>query len=161
MDIRKWGLDRIMQLPDGCFGRRWPIIFSGTIVSGAKGYFISELALPERSVIWQLFFWCPAIGGLETFNLSIFAAYAIGDQLPSAAIWPTLEPLFQGVDRVIIPTGAFYAFTGVLNMKVPVMTSGRRICLRVQNSSTISLLCCSGLVISSVPNEVPDCLLSA
>ncbi|GAI86378.1 unnamed protein product, partial [marine sediment metagenome] len=28
MDIRNWSLDQVMQLPDGCFGRRWPIVFS-------------------------------------------------------------------------------------------------------------------------------------
>ena len=161
MDIRKWGLDRIMQLPDGCFGRRWPIIFSGTVTASAIAYYISEMALPERCVIWQLFAWTPIVGSLEPFNLNERFSYKLGDQLPNAAIFASQEELFAAADMIVGGERSFYPFAGVLNLRQPVMSSGRRITIRVHNFSVITLLFCTGIVISSVPNEVPDCLVSA
>ena len=54
MEIRNWPMDRIMQLPDHCFGRRFSVIFSGSVGAFGTSYFISELSLPDRCVLWEL-----------------------------------------------------------------------------------------------------------
>lgn len=97
---------------------------------------------------------------MSSLNLEVVFSYKIGDQLPTAAIFPTLEPLFPGVDSFFAAERGFYSFAGVLGIRQPVMSSGRRICLRVQNTAAYTLPFCTGLVVSSVPNEVPDCLVS-
>ena len=53
MDIRNWPMNRIMQLPDCCFSRRWPVGVSWLGEAVSVGYDISEAGLPERCVIWE------------------------------------------------------------------------------------------------------------
>ncbi len=81
MDIRNWPLDRIMQLPDHCFGRRWPITLLTPVVQTVTYYDISEMALPEKCVIWELVFYGYGVLGGELTGWS----FALGDVLPTTA----------------------------------------------------------------------------
>lgn len=161
MDIRKWGLNKIMQLPDSCFGSRWPIIFAQELLGSATGYYISEIALPERSVIWQLFVHVPGVGGMALSTLAVHFNYKLGDQTPTAANFGAMEPLFKGIDYLIAGEKLLKPFSGVLSFRQPVVASGRRVCLAVENFETVLMPFTTGIVVSSVPNEVPDCLISA
>ncbi len=54
MDIRNWPLSQIMQLPDAAFGRRWPVGLAYAFAGAGAEFDISEAALPERFVIWEV-----------------------------------------------------------------------------------------------------------
>lgn len=54
MDISKWPLNKIMQLPDWCFGRRWWV---GTYVgtqADTPNYFIIDESVPDIFVLWDV-----------------------------------------------------------------------------------------------------------
>ena len=160
MDFRSWPLNKIMQLPDECFGSRWPIFFAGGVAAANTGYYISEMALPERCVIWELFIHLTSQGGMAIENWDMDFIYKLGDQLPTAANLAAMETLFKGVDFIQAAEKTLRPFSGVLRMRMPVASSGRRICLAARNNDTEYVTGHTGLVISSVPTEVPDCLFS-
>lgn len=149
-----------MLLPDCCFGRRWPIIFSEYLKGGETRYYISELGLPEWCVIWQLFASIRLSAGMVAMEWDVYFTYKLGDQTPTAANFGTLEPLFKGVDQRLGAELVFAAFNGVLGMRQNVNSQGRRICLSVFNSMEPGLVFTTGLVVSSVPKEIPEWLSS-
>ncbi|MBA7479329.1 hypothetical protein ES707_14763 [subsurface metagenome] len=160
MDIRNWPLDRIMQLPDCCFGRRYVISASALSSLGVLGYDISELALPERCVIWELAGWA----GKENLDLAYFRI-ALGDQLPTTvAQMNALEPLIPGFG----PQGPeprridIYVNIGKLfnNIRMPLAAAGRRLVLEVASLPTKNCRFSVAVVVSSIPTEVPDWLCS-
>lgn len=54
MDISKWPLDRIMQLPDWCFGRRWWVgKYVGTQADDPN-LFIIEESVPDIFILWDV-----------------------------------------------------------------------------------------------------------
>lgn len=54
MDISKWELNRIMQLPDWCFGRRWWVgTYIGTVADAAS-YFLIEESVPDKFILWDV-----------------------------------------------------------------------------------------------------------
>ncbi|MBA7611089.1 hypothetical protein ES703_18305 [subsurface metagenome] len=161
MDIRDWPMDQIMQLPDCCFGRRWPI---GVSVFGDEVttyYDISELALPERCVIWKLNLSCPMYS-----TAIIYTSLALGDQLPVAdAQFDAMEPLFRDIGALLAGRRVvnFNRMGGAIDvsMRMPVATNGRRLVGRFEWLAAAAAQVVVVLTVSSIPTEVPDCLLSA
>jgi len=161
MDISNWGIGRIMELPDHLFGARFLINFGGDLANGVTGYYISELALPEKCVIWSLFINESAFGGMAVVPQDLQFTYKLGDQLPTAANLAAMEPLFKGVDYAIGGEKIILPFSGVLGLRKGVESSGRRVCLRVGNFTTDAAAFSTGIVVSSVPKEIPDWMISA
>ncbi len=160
MDIRNWPMDRIMQLPDCCFGRRFIISCTSLALAGTARWDISEVAFPESAVIWEVLAW--GNGGYPDIH-SI--RLAIGDQLPTAvAMMDGLEPLFQGLGRqgisprVII--GSIEGFLALRRLKMPLSAAGRRLVLEVQAAVEKDAEYTVCLTVSSMPKEVPDWLFS-
>jgi len=160
MDIRNWPMDRIMQLPDHCFGRRWPIACERAGISG-RFYDISEVALPERTVIWSVV--------LDWWNTSMdtcaFCRLGVGDQLPvDVAGMNACEPLLRGVGVQGIEPRHYSLSPGLLSIRWPMRmglaAGGRRFVLGIAPVGSNYLFARVVLEVSSVPNEVPDCLLS-
>jgi len=156
MDIRRWPLDKIMQLPDCCFGRRWPIYFGGETVSSAAAYHISEIGLPERCVLWDIFFDSIGYPTETEIGTPPEISIALGDQLPAtAAEFNVLESLISESDA--LRDGCHILVKSMkLSLRKLVFTSGRRIVIRMRGSDMTSGFWSLGLVFSSVPNEVPD-----
>ena len=160
MDIRNWPMDRIMQLPDCCFGRKWPIACEVEGPTIGAVFDISEVAFPEKCVLWQLSF--------ETFNEDTVihaSRLAIGDQLPTtAAMMDALEPLFYGLGA----QGAEPRTIGVrpgnefmsIDIRQPLNAMGRRLVLQVTSGLAKVTWVRVVVVVSSMPTEVPDWLLS-
>ncbi len=160
MDIRSWPIDRIMQLPDCCFGRRWPVGVYATGFTANTYYDISEAGLGDRCVFWNL-----AIhgGGASTTVGNI--AISLGDVLPATdAEFDALEPLFsdigrRGADRRAIDIGGF----GMFNhwpMRYPVMAQGRRLVGRIEITGADVAPTQAILTVASFPTEVPEWLIS-
>ncbi len=160
MDIRNWPLDKIMQLPDCCFGRRWLIVDARTLVASAVEYSILEAPLSDRFVIWE-------------FNAVKEGAAAQDQnvQLALGEIVPTSDAEFNALELLFPAAFSGDAGAGVLlfmpagmcvsRMKFPVAANGRKIVLRYKNTHAVNAFIGQvSFVISSMPNEVPDCLFS-
>lgn len=160
MDIRNWPLDRIMQLPDCCFGRKFLVCLSALSKNSVAAFDISEVGLPERCVLWELSFWVDGnISGNDWFRL------ALGDQLPTtAAQVDALEPLIFGLGRqgaepkrlLIRREQSLIRFT----LRMPIAAIGRRPVLHYFTTVSIDSFLYVVLLVSSIPKEVPDWLIS-
>jgi len=159
MNISQWPISKIMQLPDHCFGRRHLVSVTKLHIGASAGWDISELALPEIMVIWELIL---SSDGGE--NGLVLMRLALGDQLPtSVAQMTALEPLFNGFGLQGLGPRTI-RFTGrrdytIRNLRMPVRTSGRRLVLENIPPPAETYMCSAGIVISSIPKEIPDCLL--
>ncbi len=160
MDIRNWPLDKIMQLPDNLFGQHWPVGISVFHETELLLYDISEMALPEVMVIWEMnYIYCQATLGAGECSL------ALGDVLPTTdAQFDALEPLFRDLGQLVFPRRHLVAQavggTRRMNMRKAVHTAGRRLVGRFEFAGPLTQWGQAYLVISSIPKEVPDCLLS-
>lgn len=156
MDISSWGIAQIMQLPDYCFGRRFLISCTVTGGDAAAAWDISEIALPERCVLWELRAFCDSTAAdITSFRL------ALGDQLPvTTAIMDGLEPLINGLGaqgpgpRAILPS-----FEGKIQwdrLKQNIEPASRRLILEVTGASGKTPTVTVGIVVSGVPKSIPD-----
>lgn len=160
MNIRNWATDRIMQLPDCCFGRRWPVgVYAGAGTMGTH-YDISEAGLGDKCVIWSL---ALITGGASTASHRI--SLAMGDVLPTTlAQFDAFEPLFsdlgmRGAARRSIYLGAFGIVVN-LTMRQPVMAQGRRLVGLFEIVAADIVAPQAIIEVSSFPTEVPDWLIS-
>lgn len=160
MNIRNWPFDRIMQLPDWCFGRRWPIGLQAVLTDDAPVFDISEAALPETTVIWEL-----AIQNLSILASALIVTLSIGDQLPASdAAFNVCELVFPGIESTTGVRGAVDVMDrGALcsrRLRIPVATAGRRLVGRFLRDTGSAVGGQAIIVVSSIPTEVPDWLCS-
>ena len=160
MNIQNWGIGQIMQLPDHLFGRRFLVSCSLDMLVASRDYDISEVALPELCVIWELH-----ILATGTFNEFCRLRIALGDQLPAAvAVFNALDPLFMGLGL----QGPEPRYTRVdiqrskrlSRLRMPVAANGRRLVIEGETDEAVSCGVQVELVVSGVPKEVPDWLYS-
>lgn len=160
MDIRNWSMDQLMMLPDSCFGTRRVISMCGEGIITAPAFDICETGLGERTVVWGAGVW-----NVKTSLTATFARFKLGDQLPATlAEFDALEDMFPelscvaGYRSILVNLGE----NGLLwfPMRRLYQTAGRRIvaALGVVGLSAAVGMC--AIEVSSVPTEVPDCLLS-
>jgi len=137
-------------------------MISCTVTAGdnAPAWDISELAFPEKAVIWEWGIWCQDQG---VYMASV--RLALGDQLPaSAAMMNGLEPMIPGLGatgaepRYITAMG----FSGIRfnNVRIPLAAGGRRLVLEATGVPAKTPVCGAGVVVSGVPQEVPWWLIS-
>ncbi len=160
MNIRNWGPGQKMQLPDHCFGQRWPVSVSFLKVNQATIFDISELAFPDVAVIW--YYYISMTGGSASVAR---VKLALGDALPvDNAQFNALEPLMReigvwdGVGRFLSTT--FQGYPVNFPMRKLIYPQGRRLVGRFNITAIGTFQCFVTLIISGLPNEVPDCLLS-
>jgi len=160
MDIRNWGLDQIMMLPDHCFGRRWPIFLKTVGAAASPRFAISPQGLPDMCVIW----WISVVAAKATIIVGEFEL-RIGDEVP--ANWAAFQlqdllyprpGIYPGLTESIGTATNVYPFWGKL--RYPVHAQGRRIILGVNAGFFVGNDVQACVVVSSIPTEVPDCLLS-
>jgi len=160
MDVSKWPLNKIMQLPDHCFGQRWPVTVMRHIGVLGPTWAISYEAFPDVGVTWSVAYrWWSQNEAVRFCNL------AFGDQLPtSEAMMNGLEPALPGfgehegpVRDIVMPIG-----TGeiVWPMRRVQRFQGRRLVIEITGVGFINVFAEFVFEVSSLPKEVPDCLLS-
>lgn len=161
MDISKWDIERVMQLPDWCFGWRFPVCTAIESSTGALTWDISEVSLPERAVLWELVFYSPR--GYTTMD-SI--RIGLAHQIPtSQAQMDKSTELLKGFGRLISGRRILKLYgaevPSMRMLRMPVETGNRKLVLEVKattgNNSQVILM----TVWSSLPKEVPDWLFSA
>lgn len=160
MDIRNWPMDKIMQMPDCVFGQRFIISVTAVCSNDATVWDISELAIPERAVIWELGI-CTNVANSQDSRLRL----ALGDQLPTTiAQMDGCRELIQGLGY--LPSrprriyGLFNAGYCYMTMKKAIEASGQRLILEVYASADKNTNVRAHIVVSSMPKEVPDWLIS-
>lgn len=159
MDVRNWALNQIMELPDECFGRRFPIILGDENQSDeGTWYHISEIGLPDICVLWHIHVAVDfmALSGVHPY---LSFSLALGDQLPTtAAQFLAMESMFPESDEIV---GGARVVHPPLNLPLrkPYAAQGRRVVVRETAVSASPYQFTLALVFSSIPREVPDCLL--
>lgn len=160
MDIRGWPLGHIMELPDCCFGRRFPVFFGGDYEFGGTNIFISEIGLPDVCVLWEVSLqvtYAEDPTGITDFRM----AYKLGDKLPATAgEVTTLEDMFPESDEKVAIGSVIRPPLHMVNIRKPYHAQGRRVVLDVQSEFGAHVYWNTSLVFSSIPTEVPDCLVS-
>ena len=71
MDVTKWPIDQIMQLPDHCFGRRWWVGTQCYADDGKVGYGFAEEPFPDQFVLWAVMVGCHSPSMTEAMKLTI------------------------------------------------------------------------------------------
>lgn len=160
MDIRNWPMDMILQLPDHFLSRRYSVFVALDLPEETTAWDISELALPDRAIIHEF-----GVLGNGFFGKDALVRLALGDQLPTAVgTMSGLEPLFAGLGFQGPEPRTFRVMTGAglylrrLRMFVP--AQGRRLVLEAVTGAGITMSVMACVVVSSIPTEIPDCLLS-
>lgn len=160
MNISQWPIGRILQLPDHCLSRRFSVFVTIQTVGDSTQWDISELALPDKTIIHEFAFW-----GAGTLGQYTDIRLALGDQLPTATTeMDTLDPLFHGLGvqgpeprTLLTMVGVFIHFN---RLKMYVPAQGRRLILETVTKAGTTPSVSVGIVVSSVPTEVPDWLIS-
>lgn len=160
MDIRDWPLDRIMQLPDHCFGRRWPIITSRVIAGTAVDEWLVEAPLPDKCILWSTLVQFIS----EAFTDNYFKL-ALGDHEPANdAEFDAFERVVSGDYENATDEGAVYVIVNILmgfSCRLPLFPQGRRFAIQASNAHPVTPGYFTAIfIVSSIPTEVPDCLLS-
>lgn len=161
MRIDKWPMDRIMRLPDWCFGRRWPVYVEGYAAGDVLAYDISEVGLPERGVIWE--FGC--IASCNNARQDWFRL-VLGHNLPATiAEVDLLEPLLMGFGiQGAAPRHMRFVTTADhmnIHLRQPRTFNGKKLILEISCMATIYMTVQAWVVVSDLPREVPDWLVSA
>lgn len=160
MRIDDWPLDRIMRLPDWCFGRRhWVGTYAGA-TNGHVSYWLVEEQLPDKFVVWSIMMCCNCPLMLNGFRVTV----RLGFRVPvDAAEVLGLERLCKGISRPNIVYEFYVNPNGLTYMnqqRLLIESTGRRICLMVNGDQENPYESTVGVLISSVPKEVPDWLVS-
>jgi len=160
MDIRNWPMERVMQLPDWCFGRRWLISRNGATAVNVTNYWLSQETFAEKGVIWALFVNANTTDVKNRLNIGL--AYA--DVAPvDNATFMAKEPVFPGlrepntVADLCIDSQQCTYWADLRKQSTP---PARRlaICTAAFGIGTVNFTI--GLVVSGVPKEAPDWLIS-
>ena len=160
MNIQNWGIGQIMELPDWCFGRRWPISVGGQGSDGVPEYDICEEGLPDMCVIWEVYTVTSSVS-IDFGRIEL----RLGDHLPAnRAEFAAFELLFPGiVDRHHVRSRLMVALGGLscmCKLRMPVAAQGRRLVGEFSSEAVGVVKSVAGLTISSIPKEVPGWLVS-
>lgn len=155
-DISNWGWGQLLELPDHLFGRRYCVGCSVAAVLPGTYFDISEMALPEKAVIWCVHaqFASTALG-FATVSL------ALGDQLPANdAEFNQLEQLLPDIGYHVLTRRDFHFGSEspfiLCDMKLCVDTHGRRLVMRAMKTLPGSHFIESSIAISSIPRSLPE-----
>ena len=160
MDVRGWPLDKIMSLPDHCFGRRFPVSVSCFALAGGGNFNISPTALPEWSVLWELRIDSRLRQGAAA-GVGVHCLLSLMDFAPtSIADMENSEKLLPNYGSWNATHWALNGYIHLINLKYPIHTNGRRLGGYLLNDGAQTDYIQVSCVFSSLPTEVPDWLLS-
>lgn len=158
MDVRGWPLDRLMMLPDYCFGRRWDVGLSFYAIAEQSYFDQSVFPLPDLCVLWEL-----AINVVDSLGDVGYLRLGLSDYLP------TTEGQFNDVEPILYSYGAdaygprriylnSYMHLSLRRLRLPVSANGRRVVGQLENTSGFTGVVQVVLIVSGVPTEIPEWL---
>ena len=158
MRIDDWPINKIMQLPDWCFGIKYAVSVEAFAANDSFAYDISEIALPETMVIWQIL--------IVPITFSAFTNYVrigLAQNLPATeAEFMELQPLINGMGAQgpgprQIQLNIYSAGQSIM-LRQPVHTASRKLALLTYAAVDENCWVRVVIIISSVPKEIPDWL---
>jgi len=160
MKLDNWPLDRIMRLPDWCFGRRyWVGTYTGD-TGGKVFYDISEENLPDKFVVWGVLFSCNSPGMTNAMR----ATLRLGTRAPlNVAETMGLDRVLKGISQPDILYEFYVNANGlsyVPNQRLLVESAGRRIVVVTNGDQSNAYEMTSGVIISALPKEINEWLYS-
>jgi hypothetical protein len=160
MDIRDWPLDMVMQLPDCCFGRRWSYAYGQEVQEDASAFQLITSALPERFVVWERHQWYAAPLGAGMNDDEFFVQWLLTDDVPTTVAEAATRRILFETD--VLAVQGLRCFSGWLHLdrlRMPVQSGGQGLVLAMVSGGSDNATIGAGIVVSSVPKEVPDWLL--
>lgn len=160
MDISKWPLDDIMQLPNWCFGRRELYYSYVKTPELAYRWDIIDKELPDIMVIWYV-----RINSWQCNDTGSELRLVLSSKLPeSHEEVMASEPLIRGFgSEGVEPKVIKFAENRMLpvhNLKLPIITAGRYIAVEASPNGMGQFRADVIIVASGVPKEIPDWLTS-
>lgn len=156
MDISKWPLNKIMQLPDWCFGRRWWVgTYIGTAADAAS-YFLIEESVPDRFVLWDVLIFTTG----HTDAIIAYVTFRLCREVPTSGNIKNFDRLLKNFstraemyDLQLPPVSAFH----VGPMRTVINAGNNRIggALKLV-SETANCENTVACLISSIPRDIPD-----
>lgn len=149
-----------MQLPDCCFGPRWPIGVDMRVSGTAIVLQMSDGVFPDKAVIWEVLIDSdsPSVG-----HFYFLMGYA-EDINYSLAEFYNVPPILRGVSRQGHVNNLFecdtYFKIALRNLKIPVETQNKHLVVLLRNTDLIVVAFRVWITVSSIPTEVPDWMVS-
>ena len=156
MDVKKWPLDEIMQLPDWCFGRRWWIGDYLGHTTGKAENRIGHEQLPDRFVVWGVLTSARSANCLEALRLTLRLAQNLTAYTANVKAF---DRLLKGISVPDIQYEFYVPSNGVMwlpSERTIHVSKGRRLAYTSNGDQVIQYEMTVGVLISSVPREVPD-----
>jgi len=160
MDISNWPDHKIMMLPDWCFGRRWWVGSYAGSTTGVVQYVCSEENLPDKFVVWGVLIAFQSPSCLQAMRVTIRLARNSADITENAT---TLERLCKGISSHKIMYEFFVPQNGLVwvnDIRTIHESKDRRIAFAANGDQAIAYEGTIGVLISGVPREVPDWVVS-
>jgi len=159
IDISRWPLGKIMQLPDHAFGTKFPIHTNTRGENGNYAWDISEVAMPDMIMIWFL-------EQRWYYATSVYPILRIawGDQMPTThAEFMELETVFNGLGypgpEPRARGGHFQGPGSYIPMRKPVEVNGRRLVQESYAEGEKKGWCETTLIVSHIPKAVGEWIL--
>lgn len=160
MDISNWPDHKIMMLPDWCFGRRWWVGSYAGNSNGQVYYYCTEENLPDKFVVWGILLTFQENAATQAIRVTVRLARNTADITAHAM---TLERICKGISS----TGIQYEFNAnqngmnwIDNLRTIHDSRDRRIAFATNGDQVIAYEGTIGVLISGVPREVPDWVVS-
>jgi len=156
MDVSKWPLHKIMQLPDWCFGQRWWVgTYVGT-AADAVSYFLIEESVPDKFVLWDVIVCTTGHTAAKQANVT----FRLCRQAPTAGNIKTMRRLMTNLGNRTQTYDAYLPPVALTHM------GPMRNIIEAQNdqiggalklpSETATVENAVACLISGIPKEVPD-----
>lgn len=160
MDISKWPLDKIMELPDWCFGKRWWVgVNMGTAAGEAAGWIIDE-SVPDVFVLWDVLIMSAVAEAQTRTDLTL----RLSKQVPTTANVKKFRRLLRGLAQptlffeIQLPKDVAMHLGPMRNL---IEARNDKICGMIKRlNATGPQEAEIGFLISGIPREVPDWVVS-
>ena len=160
MDVSRWPLEKIMELPDWCFGKKWWVGVSiGTALAESVPFIIDE-SVPDVFVLWDILLMSAAATGQTRTDMTI----RLCREAPTTANVLTFRKLLKGLAKNL----DYYEIQ--LPADVAVHIGPMRNLVEARNDriggifkrigATETQQAELGFLISGIPREVPDWVVS-
>lgn len=158
MDVSQWPVGKLMQLPDWCFGTRWWVGEYMGSTGGLAYYRKGEETLPQKMVVWGVLLSCYSANCI----VAIRATIRMGTSTPtSAEEMNLLDRVLKGISISTITYELFVNQNGVTWIDAGrqlVEANGRSLVLLTNGDQSNAYEMTVGLLISTLPTEIPDWL---
>ena len=159
LDISGWSLDKIMQLPDHAFGRRYLIITRQELAAGATVRWLVKDPLPDRFILWSI-----RMGGFNESDEDLGFRFAFGSEDPAdVAAFDRLREVFPGDFDDPGEKSLITMARGVhrdMRMRIPFNSNGERFVVSgVNGGGTLVARPTIEFEISSIPRGVGEWLV--